>query len=84
MPQENGIYSELRLIDKKVDSLKDELSQSIDKLTTAINGLTDAFNNFIHVAESSIPIKLVYWLLIIMILGLVGIEGVKSLPKFLM
>lgn len=80
----NGIYSELKIINGKVESLKDDLSTSIDHLTIAVNKLGDAFDRFVHVAENSLPIKMVYWLLVIMILGLVGIEGVKSLPKFLM
>lgn len=80
----NGVFAELKSIDRKVDELKDDLAKSIDKLTMAVEGLSGSFDRFIHVAETSIPIKVVFWLLIMMILGLVGIEGVKALPRILM
>ena len=84
MPEGNGIYRELKIIDKKVEDLRDDLSGAIDRLSMSVNELNNTFKKFIHVAENSIPIKVVFWLLMMMILGLVGIEGVKSLPKFLM
>lgn len=70
-----------------------ELSGSIEKqalattaLTTTVTNLTLQFSAFLQVASNSIPIKAVGWMffiiLVFVIILLVGIEGVKSLPKF--
>lgn len=81
MVESNGYYKEIVAIKADVKEIKDDLSQSIDNLTTAVHALTSKFDNWIHVAEQSIPIKAVFWMFLIMVLGLVGTEGVKALAK---
>lgn len=75
----NGVFAELKIIKEDVKEIKDDLSSSIDHLTTAVNALTQKFEQFIVAAHNSMPIKTVYWLMGIMILGLIGIEGVKNI-----
>lgn len=83
MAQEvNGqIHRKLDLIEKDVHEIRDDLTTAINGLTVAVTTLSQKFDSFIHIAQNSIPIKAVFWLMAIMVLGLVGIEGVKALPK---
>lgn len=70
-----------------------QLSGSIEKqviattaLTTTVTNLTMQFSSFLQVASNSIPLKAVGWMffiiLVFVIVLLLGIEGIKSLPKF--
>lgn len=84
MPNEplNGthlIHKRLDKLESGITEIRDDLPISIDKLTQAVNSLSATFNLFMEVAEKSVPIKAVYWLLGIMILGLIGVEGVKQI-----
>ena len=80
MAEMNGHYKEqLNRIQADVNEIKDDLSHSIDKLTEAVHGLTGKFDAWMRVAEQSIPIKAVFWMFLIMVLALVGVEGVKYL-----
>ena len=80
MPELNGHYKpQLERIEGKVNGL----DSSLDRLTNAIESLTIKIDSFISVAQNSIPIRAVFWLMAIMILGLVGVEGVKSLGPVL-
>ena len=80
MPEVNGHYKpQLERIENKVDGL----DSSIDRLSAAIEGLTTEFRTFISIAHNSIPIRAVFWFMTIIILGLVGVEGVKSLGPVL-
>ena len=85
MPQEvNGlIHKKLDLIENDVREIRDDLTTAINGLTVAVTTLSQKFDSFIHIAQNSIPIKAVFWLMAIMVLGLVGIEGVKALPKLI-
>lgn len=76
----NGdMEKEIHQIRDDVSSIKDELSTAINGLTIAVNALTSKFDAFMRVAESSIPVKAVFWLMAIMVLGLIGVEGVKQI-----
>ena len=75
----NGVFAELKIIKEDVKDIKDDLSHSIDHLTIAVNALTQKFEMFILAAQNSIPVKAMYWIMGMMILGLVGIEGVKGI-----
>ena len=76
----NGhLKSRLDSIEKGVYEIKDDLSQSIDRLSVAVDRLSDKFEAFLEIAESSMPIKAVVWLMGLMVLGLIGIEGTKNL-----
>ena len=83
MPQEvNGqIHRKLDLIEKDVHEIRDDLTTAINGLTVAVTTLSQKFDSFIHIAQNSIPVRAVFWLMAIMVLGLVGIEGVKALPN---
>ena len=83
MAQEvNGlIHKKLDLIENDVREIRDDLATAINGLTEAVNTLSQRFDAFLNIAQNSIPIKAVFWLMAIMVLGLVGIEGVKALPK---
>lgn len=76
----NGQYDDhLIKIEKDVSEIKDSLAISIDGLTKAVEGLARELSTFMRVAEHTMPIRVVFWLLFLMTLGLVGIEGVKQL-----
>ena len=77
----NGIQKELEKIQAGVDEIKDDLSHSINSLAIAVNGLTAKFDNWIRVAENSIPIKAVFWMFLILVLAMVGVEGVQAFAK---
>lgn len=80
MAEGNGYYKEqLSKIQSDVTEIKDDLSHSIDRLTDAVHALTSKFDAWMRVAKQSIPIKAVFWMFLIMVLGLTGIEGVKYL-----
>ncbi len=78
--QQNGKYEDHFLkIEKDVGEIKDSLATSINGLTKAVEGLSKELSTFMRVAENSMPIKVVFWVIFFMILGLIGIEGVKQL-----
>jgi hypothetical protein len=86
MAGENGVYKEgilreLHSIQKGVDDIKDDLAHSIDKLTVAVNTLTNQFSQFIRVAENSIPVRAVMWMFGILVLAMIGVEGVQYLAE---
>lgn len=78
----NGYYKDIQQIKDDVSEIKDDLSSSIDRLTTAVNGLTMKFDAWIHVAENSIPLKAVFWMFVILVLAMTGVEGLNALLKF--
>lgn len=82
-PNGNGTYLKLAHIEQDVKEIKDDLSHSIDKLTHSIDNLCSKFESFMIIAQNSIPIKAVFWLIGIMVLGLVGIEGIKQIGPIL-
>lgn len=76
----NGIYREqLRKIEAGLDQIKDDLSHSVDKLALSVDALTHRIDAAMRIAETVIPIKVVFWMWAIMLVGLVGVEGVKYL-----
>lgn len=79
----NGVYKKLETIEADVRGIKDDLSSSVDRLTIAVDNLSAKFDNFISVAQNSLPIKAVFWLMGIMVLGLVGVEGSKSIAPII-
>ena len=81
--EQNGAWKKLESIQSDVKEIKDELSHSIDKLSLSVDKLAAKFDSFISVAQNSLPIKAVVWLMSIMVLGLVGIEGVKGIAPVL-
>lgn len=84
MEFQNGeLKKQIGQIGEDVHEIKDELAKSVDNLTNAVNTLSSKFDNFINVAQNSLPIKAVFWLLAIMVFGLVGVEGVKALPELI-
>lgn len=76
-----GLHDKLQDIGDDVHKIRDELTISVDKLSRSIDNLTSRLDNFIIVAQNSIPIKAVFWLLAIMVMGLVGVEGIKEMPE---
>lgn len=81
---ENGAYKvQLDNIEHDVREIKDDLSTSVMALTHAVERLTERFDSFIQVAQNSVPIKAVFWLMGIMVLGLVGVEGAKGIAPIL-
>lgn len=84
MELQNGeLHSRINEIGEDVHEIKDNLARSVEGLTVAINGLSSKLDNFMIVAQNSLPIKAVFWLLAIMVFGLVGVEGVKALPELI-
>lgn len=90
----NGrVYDRLGSIESDVKDIKDDLATAVNLLTTAVSIQTKAiethttavsnlsykFDTFIHVAQNSLPVKAVFWLLGIIVLALVGVEGVKQI-----
>jgi len=75
----NGYHQDIERIKKDVGEIKTSLTDSIDNLTTAVQALSTQFGAFIRVAENSIPIKAVFWMFLILVLAMVGVEGVKAL-----
>jgi hypothetical protein len=92
----NGYYKELRAIQAGVDEIRDDLSRSVDTLTVAVtnltaqvsnltaqfSSLTNQFTQLIRAAENVIPIKAVMWMFGILVLTMVGVEGVVTLAKY--
>ena len=90
----NGLHEKISNIEEGVQIIKNDLSESVrclslsidsltNKIDLSINSLTNKIDSFMTVAQTSIPIKAVFLLLAIMVLGLVGIEGVKQIgPVF--
>lgn len=78
-----GHYKKLEIIEQDVKDIKEDLSTAVNGLTHAIDKLTSKFDIFMHVAQNAIPVKAVFWIITIMILGLVGIEGSKSIAPIL-
>lgn len=81
MTYQNGIHEEIREIKRDVLGIKDDLAISLNRVADALNILNTKFDQFIKVAENSIPIKAVFWMFLILILGLVGVEGADYLFK---
>lgn len=81
--KENGIHDKLDHIDKNVEFIRDDIAGSIQGLTNAVDRLTGKIDDFIDVARNSVPIKAVFWLMAIMVLGLIGVEGIKHLGPVL-
>lgn len=76
----NGsVHKKLQIIENDVKEIKEDLPHAISQLTTSVNNLTGKLDTFMHVAERSVPIRAVFWLMAIMVLGLVGVEGVKAI-----
>ena len=94
---ENGVYRKLEIIENDVKDIRDDLATAVNLLTSAVNAQTKAleahttavnnlsykFDTFIHVAQNSLPIKAVFWLLLIIVLALVGVEGVKQISPIM-
>lgn len=78
----NGYYQDIKKIKEDVSEIKDDLSGSIDRLTVAVNALTTKFDTWIHVAEHSVPLKAVFWMFIILVLAMTGVEGLQALLRF--
>lgn len=92
-PKVNGLLSKLLVIESDVKDIKDDLATAVNLLTSAVTTQTEAlkahtnavsnlsfkFDTFINVAQNSLPIKAVFWLLGIILLALIGVEGVKNL-----
>lgn len=88
-----GVYDRLGIIESDVKDIKDDLATAVNLLTTAVSTQTKAiethttavtnlsykFDTFINVAQNSLPVKAVFWLLGIIVLALVGVEGVKQI-----
>jgi len=93
----NGVYKKLEVIEQDVKDIKDDLATAVNLLTsavgaqtkaleahtTAVNNLSYKFDTFINVAQNSLPIKAVFWLLGIIVLALVGVEGVKQISPIM-
>lgn len=64
----------------------DHQATATNALTTVVTNLTSQFSAFLQVASNSIPLKAVGWMffiiLVFVVILLLGIEGIKSLPKF--
>lgn len=79
----NGYNHQLDKIEKDVGDIKDGLETSINGLTKSVDNLSTRIDSWIRVAETSVPIKAVYYLIGTMILGLLGVEGVKAVAPVL-
>jgi hypothetical protein len=75
----NGFYKDIEDIKHDVKEIKDDLSHSIDRLTEAVVGLTNKFDQWVRVAEHSIPLKAVFWMFVILVLVMTGERGVELL-----
>lgn len=84
MELHNGkLHDRINEIGENVHEIKDNLARSVEGLTVAVNSLSAKLDNFMNIAQNSLPIKAVFWLLAIMVFGLVGVEGVKALPELI-
>lgn len=81
MTQGNGYYKEIQEIRSDVKDIKDDLSHSIDKLSEAVNALCIRVDSAIQVAQNVIPIKAVMWMFGILVITMLGVEGVQVFAK---
>lgn len=80
--ESNGIMKqEIHNIASDVKEIKDDLGGSVDRLTSSIDRLSDRFDDFMRVAENSIPIRAVFLMFVILVLALVGVEGAQFIFK---
>lgn len=81
----NGYYkdpwSKLEKIDSGVEEIKTELSKSIDGLALAVTNLSNKFDLWMNIAANQVPLKAVFWMFFIVVLSMVGVEGVKYLAS---
>ncbi len=68
-----------------LDTSTRNLAETQNKLTDTIQRLSDNLKMFMDIAQSSIPIKAVFWMFLILVLTIAGVEGIKhlSISKFL-
>lgn len=68
-----------------LDTSTRNLVETQSKLTATIDGLSSNLKLFMDIAQNSIPIKAVFWMFLILVLTIAGVEGIKhlSITKFL-
>lgn len=92
MEHKNGYDFRFNKIDDDLADIRDHLAktlqqtnESIDRLSKSIDKLNLSFDAFLLFAQNNIPVKVVFWMFLILVLTIAGVEGIKhlSMSKFL-
>ena len=58
-------------------------AQATEALAEKVMTLSTQFSSFLSIEANAIPIKAVFWMFLILILTIGGIEAIKFAPKFM-
>lgn len=90
----NGLYHEVDRMKGQIKAIETEMTRRDDLLINELKGLSMAvsqgfqgfslkLDTFMDIARKSLPISAVIWLMVIMTVGLIGIEGIKELKPLI-
>lgn len=77
-PNKNGSFDQ---VSEELEDVKHSLTDSIEGLSSAIRMLSTKIDTLVTMYQHAVPIKVVWWMFIILLASLLGVEGIKEVFK---